>query len=930
MKSSEKELRDILSLNVPGKGCKNYSIKAGAGGGKTTLLSLRICKQIAAGTPISEFVIITYTNAAAAELREKISENLSDIVKSKAASETERSNAKEALNSIELIQISTIHAFLLKILKENAFETNIVLDAKMLEDEEDIASKEKFFNKWYHEHYDEIQKYNWIHTPEKGAKRDVTYEVFLKMFLDIANIREEIVYDLTDHTAEFDKSAVDYIAAWLPKLILFKNTLMDNRPLKTDNTPKKLNKDPQFIVDCISEVEGSATKGCDEAVRLSQAVKTIKKIVDKKDSFYGAAGTNAPLWGVIPDIPDCILEWDFDTIKKFMLLSQKASEVVEYVCDMQKEYQKQNDSKTKSLSNDDILFRADRLLSDHPKVLDKLRRTYTKLYVDEFQDTTDLQAKLVKMLSGWTETDPAANDLQEDKLIVVGDPKQSIYRFTGAEKAVYDDVDAMMAGIPDSLAESVSLDTNFRSNKDVVSWVNDKYSRLMPSSYTPMDTDWEVTEPNALHGVYKYEPALGTDGNPVNYKSPDDVTAVVELVNKLVDNPHFFLEQPVRKGTDSFDAPYLRKIMHSDIMIICKNTTNIKDYVEKFAEYGIPVNVHGRFKVSKDEVLRNFALLVEYLAGGKNKKNRITAAQLLSGIDATRVDEDELKKVEDELNSIKSFFKEHSMNTAAIMRYLLSKEELFLPKGKVHSPERVREYRIRLNQMVETCLMNNDGDISQLSVLMNDYVEKEIKREIPLESNENAVRIMNAHQAKGLTGQIVIIADRSNEEKCRFGGFKHSGKYYPTVTYKTSKFEYASTEFVPAYGWDVNRLKQAYKEETEEAIRLQYVAATRAAHALIIMPRINQNAWFTNEIYQYDSLPDINEWIRNREADTKTYTLRSAKSSVGSATYNLQRLEDNKASADISKLSVKQLVSVTPSGLEPEGISGYSPVDCAR
>ena len=86
-------------------------------------------------------------------------------------------------------------------------------------------------------------------------------------------------------------------------------------------------------------------------------------------------------------------------------------------------------------------------------------------------------------------------------------------------------------------------------------------------------------------------------------------------MNNLVDNTHCFIEEPVRNGIDSFDEPFLRKIQYSDIMIICKNTTNIKNYVEKFAEYGIPVNVQGKFKVSEDEILRNFVLLVEYLAG---------------------------------------------------------------------------------------------------------------------------------------------------------------------------------------------------------------------------------------------------------------------------------------------------------------------------
>ncbi len=128
----------------------------------------------------------------------------------------------------------------------------------------------------------------------------------------------------------------------------------------------------------------------------------------------------------------------------------------------------------------------------------KIRKNYSKIYVDEFQDTTGLQEKLVKMISEKTGTDMMADELQDDKLIVVGDPKQSIYRFTGAEKTVYDGFDAMMDGKSDTNADSVSLDTNFRSNKDIVEWVNDKFSKLMTTGYSNMDTDWDVQEKNAL------------------------------------------------------------------------------------------------------------------------------------------------------------------------------------------------------------------------------------------------------------------------------------------------------------------------------------------------------------------------------------------------------------------------------------------------
>jgi len=937
MKAAEKELREILELKQEGKGRKNYSIRAGAGGGKTTLLSTRISRQIAAGIPIEEFVIITYTNAAAAELREKVGERLRELAASDAVTETERANAGEAQNRIELMQISTIHSFLLKILREFAFESGIVLDAKMLEDEEDSARREDFFNKWYDEKFDEIRAYreDWTLTVKStGAERDVTRDVLKNLFFATANIREEIVCDASDHTDDFEKAAKDYIAEWLPKLIIFKDELLANRPCKKDGTPKPLNRDPQNIADSITDVQGAAAKGIEEAIQLSGAVGAIRKILQKNASFYGAAGDNLPLEGVIPEIPEWELAWDFDTLyHTYMLGSQKAARAAAYVKQMRETYREETDKKTLEISNDDILFRAEKLLTTHPEVLDRLRKKYSKIYVDEFQDTTGLQAGLVMMLCEKPGTKPGSGKLEADKLIVVGDPKQSIYRFTGAEIAVYDRTDAMLAAMPEEEAESVFLDTNFRSEREIVDWVNGRFSKLMPSAYSPMETDRTIREKNALHGVFRFAADLGTDakGNPLKYKREDDVDAVAELVKRLVNDPHCFIEEPGRAEEGTAAEPSLRRIRYSDIMIISKVTTNIKSYVERFAAEGIPVNVQGKFRISEDPVLRSFVLLTEYLAAPKNRKKRITAAQIVSGLDVLKTDAEGRKEAEDSLRELRAYFREHAMDTAAVMRYLLSREELFLPKGVRQPPERVREYRIRLYQMVETCLTENDGDLFSFSERMNEYIEKEIRREIPLESNENAVRLMNVHQAKGLTGQIVILADRSQKEKCRYSGFKKNGKYYPAVNYGLSAGAESGTVTIPAYGWDVGMLRQAYTEESEEAVRLQYVAATRAAHALIIMPVIYgqglPNAWFTDERYRYDTLPEINDWLAARAADPASYPLCEERGAHSLGKIDLKRLEENKAAADFSELGRKRMVSITPSGLEPAGVTGYMPGD---
>jgi len=930
---AEKKLRDTLSLNNSGFGLKNYSVKAGAGGGKTTLLSSRISKQIADGTPIEAFAIITYTNAAAAELRDRISTKLSQIV----ATETDdarRENARRALEKIELIQISTIHAFLLKILRKYSLESGIVLDSRMIDEVEDAARKDKFFNEWYRDNYEEIKTYSgdeWlIHIDSTNKDEYHTREVFYNMFVSVANVREEVVYDITDHTADFERLASEYIDKWLPQLSAYRLAVIANWPKTQTGADKKCVTATHTIVDNIFTVESSAVKGLNEALLLSDAIKELRDIVQSNSSVYGRSDDDSTSRNLIPEFPEWELDCSFRSLYEgFLVKAKRGAKVAAYVDRMRKEYQKMIDSETLFLSNDDILYRADRLFSEHEDILNELRQTYSKIYVDEFQDTTGLQARIVKMLSEKPNTDPDDNDLADDKLIVVGDPKQSIYRFTGAEKTVYDETDSLMRTLPDAIAESVSLDTNFRSNDAIVNWVNERFRLLMGSDYSTMNPDKTTITSSALQGVYKYVSTVE------NYKKAEDVEAVISLIEELVSNDHCFIEEAVRKPDGSFDPPILRRIEYSDIMILTKKTTKIDNYVKAFANKGIPLNVQGKFKVSDSEVLKNFIILIKYVSNPKSKKNRIAADQVCGGYDSTVIDVARLKKAEDELMELRNEYR-NDRDSSALARKLASREELFLPKGKDMSVEAVREYKINLNQMIETCLLNNDGDLSKLIELMEKYLLADISREIPLESNENAVRLMNVHKAKGLEEKIVIIADRSNEEECRYGGFKKAGKYYPSVRYTKSsgKNNYTTEIIEPTYGWNLDLLRTAYEEETKEAIRLQYVAATRAANALIIMPVVKgkgfPNAWFSDKRYRYDALPSINQWIDDRKADANVYQHASSTSGTAGGYVTLNDLAANLKKAKIDKLTKSSVVSITPSGLEPgrstglaSGMAGY-------
>ena len=925
MQEKEKQLRNILTLNEPGLGNKNYSVVAGAGAGKTTLLSVRISEQIAKGTPIEEFVIITYTNAAATELREKIAYRLKELLK--VCEEDKKEQIEEALGNIELMQISTIHSFLLKLLRESAFESKVTLDARLLDGnkQEDELRKKAFFETWYKEHYDEIKTFrkDWRIQNSKGRYIDHTREVFENMFMSMANIREDVILGEESIEEVSAKWADEYIHTWLEILIEYRDAILQDQPLNAKGKPKSMNKGALEIKENVTNVEEAFKKenyGMEEALLLSEALKKAdSKSLRLEQKYYRDSQDPTPTINEVSERLYKQMEedphWKLSDIKKNYLDYYEAStKLAKYVLQMKEAYQKEIDQNTAELSNDDILYRSEQLLLNHPEVLNKLRKRYSKIYVDEFQDTTLLQTNIVKLLSSLEDSTLEEEKLKEDTLIVVGDPKQSIYRFSGAERSVYDDVNRMMNALPQ--AEVVELNTNFRSNEDIIHWVNDTFSKTMGSDYNPMETEWVVQNKDALHGLYQYVPKDET------YGLEQDVEAVVELVKEFVENEKIFIE--TRDGK-------LRRVQYSDIMIITKVTTNMSEYVKALSLAGIPVNVSGKFAIGENEILRNYVLLLSYLANPKDKKKYYIALQVVSGKDVLECSEEDLKKAEEALVSIKEEIEERKLDAYSILEYVMLREELYLPKDHTFKKESVREYRIHLHQMVESCIQDGYGDLQDFVDLMLQYLETNVEREVLLESDENAVRFMNVHKSKGLTAQIVIVADRRSDEKCRFDGFKKAGKYYPAARIQQSPF---SQKIIPTYVFDPDIYKMAYKDEMEEKIRLEYVAATRGAHALIFMPVTSSRStpWFSHPAYGLNQLRDINEWIDDRTIDSMKPSIETKQETLEDKYITMKNLQDSLEVAELDDsnwkkethpLRILQVVSITPSSLEPNGQVGY-------
>ena len=128
--------------------CQNIFVEAGAGAGKTTLIVKRIVNQIRQGMKPEKLVVITFTNKAAGELFERIEAAFEREEKEPSNTEEEKKSFQYALENIEKMNISTIHSFCFKLLRERCFDAKLPLDVTLFENEEAIAHQKKFISKW--------------------------------------------------------------------------------------------------------------------------------------------------------------------------------------------------------------------------------------------------------------------------------------------------------------------------------------------------------------------------------------------------------------------------------------------------------------------------------------------------------------------------------------------------------------------------------------------------------------------------------------------------------------------------------------------------------------------------------------------------------------------------------------------------------------
>ena len=278
------------------------------------------------------------------------------------------------------------------------------------------------------------------------------------------------------------------------------------------------------------------------------------------------------------------------------------------------------------LDFDDLIFAARDLLREHDDVRRALAGRFTHVLVDEFQDTDPLQTEIFWRLCGEPPADGDAGDwttfvLRPGTLFLVGDPKQAIYRFCGADIAAY--VRAREAFRTQAAEGVLSITTNFRSCAPIMGYVNDRFEALLSEENgQPGFQALDPFQPARAQGpsvVALDIPVADEDGKASAPQQRDgEAEAVAAMCARLIGS------EPVR-DTKSGE---LRPCRAGDIALVAPTGSELWRYEEALEQYDIPVATQAGKGLYRRQEIQDLIAVTRVLA---DQRDTLALGALLRG-----------------------------------------------------------------------------------------------------------------------------------------------------------------------------------------------------------------------------------------------------------------------------------------------------------
>ncbi len=836
------------AINLEGN---NILVSAGAGSGKTAVLSERVLRKIKQGVSVDEMLILTFTNAAAKEMKERIRKIL------------KKSGNIEQMNLVDNSYITTFDSFSLSIVKKYHTILNIskdigITDASLLEIKK-LELIDEIFDNLYKEKDPDFYEliHNFCLKDDKSLKRQI-----LKL-----NDQLDMKYDKANYLSTYIDNY--YNSDFYNKSILKYYEVIEKIIFKIKEVIKQLNLYLDF--DYIIKLE-------DKLSKLFKA-NSYNEIVNSLDIRLPNLPKNQPeevkklkekITVYLRDIKNlCMYECEEKIKEEIEATKRQVETIIKIIKEF--DYKFTNYKYEHNMFDFlDISRMAIDIVSNHKEIQDELRNRFQEIMIDEYQDTNDLGEYFISLISN-------------NNVYMVGDIKQSIYRFRNANpyifKTKYDEYSKSNSGI------KIDLLKNFRSREEVVKNINLLFQDMMSDELG--GANYKLDH-QMVYGNLAYK----NEGKTDQYYDTEIYTYEIDPKYSKAEKEIFIIAEDIlKKVKEKFqvfdkDQGILRDIKYQDFAILIDRSTDFDLYKKIFEYLQIPLTLYKDEELKSEEdllIIKNLFRLIMlmdkeeekqefkycFLSIGRSFLFRLSDEELFDYINNdTYKDSIIYKKLEQAYKyyydlSPKMFF----IKVLEIFNY----EENLLKIGNVKLGRIRCEY---IYQLLDE-FSKTGKDLEDFLEYLNTIYDKDQKVTFSLNSKEvDSVQIMTIHKSKGLEYPICYLSGLTKEFSFKElnDNILYSNKYGIVTPYFN---EYTKPTIFK------NLLKIDTKnEELSEKIRLFYVAVTRAREKLIIvMPKIDDdNVELEKAKSFYDFMKVIRSNIESFQKDieanyTKDYFL---------------------------------------------------------
>lgn len=828
-----------LAINHEGE---NIIVSAGAGSGKTAVLSERVLRKLKSGVGIKQLLILTFTKAAAAEMRERIRANI-------------KKNPDLASQLLELdgAYITTFDSYSLSLVKKYHYLLNVSKNIQIGEASVFTIRENEFLDEILMRRYENPTSnftkliYDFCTKDDDSLKKSI---LKINHALDLRYDKVEYLTSYIDTFYQPD-TIESYCHLYVSKLFSLQeemqNIIESLCPLLEEKVSEKVYSFYRKFLD--SKTYDEMVGSLDE-----RAPQTPRNSEDDVKAYF------AKLSELRKRAKDYLVYPSYQEMKDAIWATEGyAKEIVSILLELdQKMMELKHEEDTYDFT--DISKMAIQLLLDHPDIKEEVKQSFQEIMIDEYQDTSDLQETFISLIAN-------------HNVYMVGDIKQSIYRFRNANPYIFKEkYENYQKGID---GFKIDLNKNFRSRKEVLDNVNLMFDLLMDSVVG--GADYKASH-RMVFGNTSYEEQGKSDTSHQMEVYRYDYDKSSEYNKEEIEA--FWIAQDIKKKIESGYLVYNfkeenakpRPCKYQDFVIMLDRSTNFGLYKKIFTYFGIPLAVKKDESIKSTTDLLLFSNILTfifkiyhheydtmyyhtYASIARSFLFSLSDQEIFQTITGKRITESSIYQLAEPIAK-----ELDGLSTTELLDRILtafSYYEKLLSVGDIDSALARIDNLKRIAKGFESIGMT-PSMFQEYLVELTENDQLDLKYKVS-EDASNAVQIMTIHASKGLEFPICYFA--SLDVKFNMRDMNDRFLYDNKTGIITPYFKEGIGDTI---------LKSLYKErytmeEVSEKIRLFYVAVTRAKEKMIFV--LPSREWDKGTDYDskvsWSSLADMLDSIRD-------------------------------------------------------------------